>query len=322
MFQMTISSKGDDMPPPFSDPKTLQDYYFLQQSAISVGKRRIPKNGDSTEDELQQPEHVSKSPVRRLPTPDKVRILEMADSFNKHRLRKQQQLLSEIAQRCREQEVADMSSEITRKCKMSNQDERLFQKEPTFYITARMGRRVHGNADTPDVDPTGERGEASSPSQRPMYERSKTFFPERKAKHMPAKDFTLQHLSPRLQFCYRKGVRPSAMYNQSNLAKSRKINGPIQLDHYQPRDDQLAPLILPSVKYVGYTRDNVESYVTSSKISLGPRSSSSLPNMSPQRDQTWSNHIDQESFTPSGPTAQKHNKSPGKPRLSHLMLEL
>ena len=40
---------------------------------------------------------------QRLPTPDRVAIMELSSSFEKRRLGKQQQILSEITQRCREQ---------------------------------------------------------------------------------------------------------------------------------------------------------------------------------------------------------------------------
>jgi hypothetical protein len=40
---------------------------------------------------------------QRLPTPDRAAILELSSSFEKRRLGKQQQILCEMAQRCREQ---------------------------------------------------------------------------------------------------------------------------------------------------------------------------------------------------------------------------
>ena len=43
---------------------------------------------------------------RRLPTPDRHAIIDLATSFDKHRLRKHQQMLQDIAWRCREQEVS------------------------------------------------------------------------------------------------------------------------------------------------------------------------------------------------------------------------
>ena len=341
MFQMTISSREDDMPPPFTDPKTLQDYYFVQQSASAVGQRRAAKteaasaSGGPGEEEGS----AAGSPDRRLPTPDKLRILEMADSFGKHRLRKQQQLLSEIAQRCREQEVADLSSAITKKCKLSKYEDKANQRELTFYSTTSMVRKTPGPTAAASAEP-GRESSASpdtSPkhSQRPAFERSRTFFPVRKTKQTPTKDYTLHSFPPRLQICYRKGVVPSAMYQQPNLSKTRKINGPIQLEHYQPRADQLAPLILPSVKYVGYASDqnNVESYVSTKKISLGSRSRTMLDTMSlpttlsptkarPGQGYNWTSmsQAGTDISAPSAPPNSTNRTKAPKPRLTQLIL--
>ena len=340
MFQMTISCKEGDMPPPFTDPKTLQDYYFLQQSAKAVGRRRGQKPDLVAQSEDDQPSSPrnggAQSPSRRLPTPDKLRILEMADSFAKHRLRKQQQLLSEIAQRCREQEVSDLSSAISKKCKLSKyEDKASNQRELTFYSTTSMVRKTPCHGQLEDGNDTST--DASSSSPRPLFERSRTFFPVRKPKQSPIKDYSLHGFPPRLQICYRKGVVPSAVYQQAILTKSRKINGPIQLEHYQPRPDQLAPLVLPCVKYVGYSSDqnSVESYVSSKKMSIGARSRTmletmSLPNtLSPSRTKqdpqgfNWTSlsQVGTDLSAPSGAPPNTLRSKASRPRVAHLVFQ-
>lgn len=73
MFQMTIPV--DDMPPPFQDNRANKNYDLLQNTAYCRdGKQRVP-------------------------TPERLAVLELAESLEKHKLRRQQQLLLDIAQR-------------------------------------------------------------------------------------------------------------------------------------------------------------------------------------------------------------------------------
>ncbi|XP_025099790.1 uncharacterized protein LOC112567339 isoform X1 [Pomacea canaliculata] len=52
---------------------------------------------------------------KRVATPERLAVLQLASSWEKRRLGRQQQVLSDIARRCREQEVTDLSSRITGK---------------------------------------------------------------------------------------------------------------------------------------------------------------------------------------------------------------
>lgn len=73
MFQMTIPI--DDIPPPFRDTAANKNYDLLQNTAYCRdGKQRVP-------------------------TPERLAVLELAYSGEKHQLRRQQQLLLDIAQR-------------------------------------------------------------------------------------------------------------------------------------------------------------------------------------------------------------------------------
>ncbi|CAL1547347.1 unnamed protein product [Lymnaea stagnalis] len=53
---------------------------------------------------------------QRVPTPEKTAVLKLASSCERRRLGKQQQILAGVAQRCREQEVNDLSEVMSAKC--------------------------------------------------------------------------------------------------------------------------------------------------------------------------------------------------------------
>ena len=73
MFQLTIPM--NDIPPAFKDQDTNQKYDLLQSTAhCRDGKQRVS-------------------------TPERLAVQELAASLEKHRLRRQQQLLLDIAQR-------------------------------------------------------------------------------------------------------------------------------------------------------------------------------------------------------------------------------
>ena len=72
MFQITIPL--DDIPPPFKDTEANKNYDLLQNTSVC-------RDGG------------------RVPTPDRNQVLSLAAGIEKHRLRRQQQLLLDIAQR-------------------------------------------------------------------------------------------------------------------------------------------------------------------------------------------------------------------------------
>lgn len=277
MFQLSMSFK-DEMPPPFTDPQTLKDYRFLQKSAASIGNQvnttRTNQNPAKGED-AEQPSIPS-----RLPTPDKAKIMELADSLGKQKLRKYQQLLADITLRCREQEVLDMSSTITKKCRLEKYEDRVTTKEATLYNTTSMMKKTTNPKG--ELEGGGESHTDEVISPRLTFEKSRTFFPVRKVRHSPVKECSLQGFPPRLEISYRKGVMPSALYNRKNLSKTHRINGLIQQELYQPRAEQLAPLVLPSIKHVSFQsdRNSVDSYVYTKKMNLGCRGKGGLETMS------------------------------------------
>ena len=260
MFQMTIPI--NDLRPMFHDPRAEEDFATVRRG---IGLR----TGETA----------------RVATPDKEAIMELSSSFGKHRLKKQQQLLQDIAHRCREQEVTDLSGGLSKKCKISKFENKQMQREYTFhsgiYNTTKMSgthRLAIANPATNSKSETSEK-ENSSPDQdtgspspigRPLFERSNTMFPPRQAKKTQDRSSPSKSL-PRLQISFTRGIRPESKARNS-LAKTRRINGPIQLRHYlQPKQDQLAPLVLPSIKFIGYKKDNVGNYINSRKITIAPR---------------------------------------------------
>ena len=102
-------------------------------------------------------------------------------------------------------------------------------------------------------------------------ERGNTCFPIRRIKKLPPKELYVK-TPPKPQVGYSKGLLIKEPYNvdrKKALINDRKINGPIQLSLYNStKNDQLQPLILPSIKYVGFDIDKIDSYVKSRKIKM------------------------------------------------------
>lgn len=73
-----------------------------------------------------------------------------------------------------------------------------------------------------------------------------------------------------MQFGYAKGLQvriPSGNPDKRDLIDTRRINGPIQLDLYRRRkSDSLQPLILPSIRVVGFDSERVDTYVNAKKV--------------------------------------------------------
>lgn len=113
---------------------------------------------------------------RRLPTPEKAAILELSDSFEKRRLGKHQQMLHDISQRCREQEVADLSKNLSIKCQQKQQ--RPLRNDISFYNTASMTPRTSNSIKPKAV--TNHIDIQNHMSIRPSYDKATSHFPARK----------------------------------------------------------------------------------------------------------------------------------------------
>ncbi|CAH1799372.1 unnamed protein product [Owenia fusiformis] len=264
MFTITIPV--DDIPKPrVYDPENPPDDFELVHNATHYNQR-----GMITE---------------RLPTPEKHAIMELSESFTKRRLGAQQKMLTSMAQRCREQEIKDLSGSITRRYEPHSVPR--IEKNTAFYSTTHTIQKHRL-----DSDSESEKAESPNATPRPNFEKSKTFFPTRtvykapKTKPEPEnslpsrrsnlRSYSFIPQSSRIKFS--KGVRPVDVYGRKQLISSQRINGPIQLDHYtQPKADQLAPLVLPSIAKQRPTRSSrqkgsrVDTYITSQKITLGDK---------------------------------------------------
>ncbi|KAI0207516.1 hypothetical protein LSAT2_007846 [Lamellibrachia satsuma] len=225
----------NETPQPFNDPGTMKDYQLLQNTAhCRDGKQR-------------------------LPTPDRNAIIGLATSFDKHRLRKQQQVLQDIAWRCREQEVASLSGAISSKCILSSFPGKLLHPGFTQSDTNTARTTIDGDSIS---------GAATSRSPDP----GNAFFPTRRIKRRQSRDYSGREL-PRLQISYRKGVQPSDAPRRRTAFRQLQINGPLQLQHMMKlQTDKLAPLVLPSIQYVGLERNRVDTYVNSHGLA-GPQGS-------------------------------------------------
>lgn len=232
---------------------------------------------DPTREHLKTLVHY-RDTKNRLPTPDKVAIMELSHSFEKRRLGKQQQILSEMNQRCREQEVSDMSSQLTAKCNISPSENR--SKELTFYTTFmnKRQRTYVGAVDIPDP-----RSFSPTSSSQGIYEKTYKHFPARRViKNTGKFDFVKSPVSFEKPISNRKDVSPVFLRKnnpahastdsliKAKLMQTQRINGTVQMEHYTPRVDTLAPLVLPQIDNGYLTETHVDSF-SASRVNLGSR---------------------------------------------------
>ncbi|KAK7107695.1 uncharacterized protein [Littorina saxatilis] len=246
---------------------------------------------------------------QRLPTPDRVAIMELSSSFKKRRLGKQQQILSEITQRCREQEVTDLSSKISNKVNLKKTDHE-GHDSPPFHRTTRR-KRSKGSLSTGDLrDLEALEGKVN-------FEKTYKFFPARKIMRQPSRLQLFQTAvtksgggggptttatasgggltlgggsntyretttastgmpTTRININFLKGTRSNDPEYRAQILERQNINGTIQLQHYiEPKLDAMAPLLLPDVHAMdGGYQDRIDSYFSSSRLSLNQRSRS------------------------------------------------
>ncbi|KAL8585861.1 hypothetical protein ACOMHN_056456 [Nucella lapillus] len=119
----------------------------------------------------------------RLPTPDRAAIMDLSSSFKKRRLGKQQQVLSEITQRCREQEVTDLSSQISAKVELRKMAGEGEEDPASVYasmariphpMNSRPPRQIQGAFSTRDLR------DLESVERRAKSEKGYKYFPARK----------------------------------------------------------------------------------------------------------------------------------------------
>lgn len=250
LFQDQVSMEDFEPPPPFLKDPTRDNLKHITQ--FRDGRHRVA-------------------------TPEKVAIMELSTSFEKRRLGKQQQILTEMNQRCREQEVADLSSKLSNKCVLESERGAVGRsREITYYSTTFMMHKPKTVTEELDMS---NKTESPSTTPLPFFEKTYKHFPARKIiKHqgkfelIPRNSRQSPIRTPRVDPSPVKALVSQAMsepYRKIKLLNSQKINGPVQLNHYiYPRQDQLAPLVLPNIDST--IQDKIDAFSTS-RVHLGAR---------------------------------------------------
>lgn len=224
---------------------------------------------------------------RRLPTPEKVAVMELSNSFERRRLGKHQQILNDISERCRAQEITDLSNKLSAKKNIYKMDKA--NREMTFYTTAYMGsapRKI-------DPDSTDLRNSLESPDEdsRSLFEKNYKHFPARRIMRQQTKfDFLRQNTSfPKIPqptnvnpILPKSSVSDTQVMNlRAKLAQRQQINGPIQLDHYTSPRAELAPLVLPTLERYNTgiqseRLDRSDKCFSTTRVTLGQRTKTQL----------------------------------------------
>lgn len=246
MFQITVPIDSGE--PVFSDPDVERDYMLVTGAAYA-------KDGH-----------------KRLPTPDKDKIMALSCSYDRKRLGKQQPLLQNIAHRCREQEVTDLSGSSVKKCKLEKQGKR----EISSYGTNSMKSRNMSSTSTLDGRIGGSNmSDSSETSGRPMLERSYTFFPHRRVLKSSDKQCGINnsiYLPSLSAGLFRKSTTtkkvPMVFGSDKKLQKV-----PARLGNKQTA---LASTFtsLPSIKYTDNEKDRVDSYIQAYGLRQGTKPNS------------------------------------------------
>lgn len=151
LFQDQVSMEDFEPPPPFLKDPTRDNLKHITQ--FRDGRHRVA-------------------------TPEKVAIMELSTSFEKRRLGKQQQILTEMNQRCREQEVADLSSKLSNKCVLESERGAVGRsREITYYSTTFMMHKPKTVAEELDMS---NKTESPSTTPLPFFEKTYKHFPARK----------------------------------------------------------------------------------------------------------------------------------------------
>ena len=211
-----------------------------------------------------------------------VAVMELSSSFERRRLGKHQQILTDISQRCREQEVSDLSNQLSAKVSL-RKFERL-GKEVTFYSTTFMGNKLRQN-NVENIDSPGSQIGMVTISSKPNLEKSYKHFPARRIMRQHSKFDFIKHTNntafPKLTYHLSKPTgEPTSAAARQQLAETQTINGPIQLNHYvTPRPD-LAPLVLPSVEpQLDAPKEHpnrIDTCFSTKCVTLGPRTKTNL----------------------------------------------
>lgn len=210
--------------------------------------------------------------------------MELSASFERRRLGKHQQILSDISQRCREQEVSDLSSQLSAKMKLQRFDRQ--GREVTFYSTTFMGNKNRGNSTFAENDetPRTQVDLVTITATKPQLEKSYKHFPVRKIMKQHTKFDFIKPPNTGFPRVTHHLARPTNEQSvpKSQLAEKQTINGPIQLNHYVTPRSELLPLILPNVTGPNSELpnerllDRMDTYFSTKCVTLGPRAKTTL----------------------------------------------
>ncbi|XP_078000363.1 uncharacterized protein LOC144452987 [Glandiceps talaboti] len=188
----------------------------------------------------------------RISEREKTAVFSLSERFDKRRLGKQQQVLHDLTERCREQEVADMSKSLTSGISLATHSPRNnFRREVSMYLTNTL---LRDKEKTPRLgnQPGGYTPKHSNKELKLGLKRSSTgvmnFRPSNVIR-MPTGPGPINTMFPKVTRVNYSGLSPTQLYNKTKWLHSQKINGPIQLEHYiHGRQAPCAPLMLPTLQ--------------------------------------------------------------------------
>ena len=271
---------------------------------------------------------------RRLPTPEKVAVMELSSSFERRRLGKHQRILNDISERCRAQEVNDLSSKLSAKVNLHKAGK---PKEMTFYSTTFMKSRFNGNKsptiEMPELN-LSENDSEHSNGKGKIFEKNYKQFPARRVMRQSTKfEFLRQNTTfPKVEISHRFPTLSSSSDSKiatmrANLAKRQQINGPIQFEHYSSPRADLAPLVLPSLDRLQgpAPTDRLERSDTcfsTSRMVLGQRSRTHLTINTDRTGELGCHHGDRTSLPPFRPELSQLQLTTGHSPPPNSVLEL
>ncbi|XP_070543384.1 uncharacterized protein [Ptychodera flava] len=244
----------------------------------------------------------------RISDVEKIRVFGILDSSDKRKLGKQQQILHDITERCREQDITDMSKSLTSgiQLKQNSTLKNDYRREVTMYSTNTLIRQREKSG--PQFRNGSGRVKAKSGREynKPRVERSATSVTNFRPSNIirsPPSNYPIKTMFPKVTRVTFGGLSPTQLYNRTKWLHSRKINGPIQLEHYiQSRNAPCAPLMLPRLQDDGEHQNgnSGESTPRSTSISRGVagKKSNHMPRRSSfgkvsENDDKGSEHVQQ-----------------------------
>ena len=210
--------------------------------------------------------------------------MELSASFERRRLGKHQQILSDISQRCREQEVSDLSSHLSAKVDLKRLERQ--GRELTFYTTTFMGNKNRGNNNFVESieTPRTHVDLVTINHGKPNIEKGYKHFPIRKIMKQNTKfDFIkpTNTAFPKLTHHIPQPTKEKSTLKPHMLDK-QAVNGPVHSSHYNSPRVEFVPLSLPNVnggqcnEINEKSLDRMDTCFSTKCVTLGPRQKTNL----------------------------------------------